>query len=215
MLSLEGHSDERCAMALVFHSVNKVVFSDDGSARSVLSDATSVVLPGEMLAVMGPSGSGKTTLLQILGGRNMRDARGTIMLAGEPFKKTMRKAIAFITQDDIFCPSICLTVRDHLTFAATMKLGDVGAHVREARVEEIVGEMGLESCVNSPLILVSGGERKRASIGCEIAGKPSMMLVDEGTSGLDSSAAYTLMLTLTRLAKKEQIPVRYASFYTR
>ena len=196
-------------MALVFHSVTKVVFSTaGGDGRNVLSDATAVVLPGELLAVMGPSGSGKTTLLQILGGRNMGNARGTIILGGAPFQKTMRKAIAFITQDDIFCPSIHLTVRDHLAFAASMKMGDVGVSVRDARVGDIVTEMGLENCADSPLILVSGGERKRTSIGCEIAGKPSMMLVDEGTSGLDSSAAYMLVLTLLRLAKKEQIPVR-------
>ena len=154
---------------------------------------------------MGPSGSGKSTLLQILGGRNLKDTKGRVYYGSKLYVKPMRKNIAFILQEDIFMPSEMLTVKDHLIFAACMKLGD--STTIEARVNEVITELGLQHCARTALNLVSGGEKKRTSIGMEIMGFPRCLLVDEGTSGLDSAAAYTLITTISHLAKDQSIPV--------
>ena len=158
-----------------------------------------------MHQVMGPSGSGKSTLLQVLGGRNLKDTKGRVYYGSKLYEKPMRKNIAFILQEDVFMPSEMLTVKDHLIFAACMKLGD--SKTIDARVNEVINELGLEHCARTALNLVSGGEKKRTSIGMEIMGFPRCLLVDEGTSGLDSAAAYNLITTISRLAKDQSIPV--------
>ena len=154
---------------------------------------------------MGPSGSGKSTLLQILGGRNLKDTKGRVYYGSKLYVKPMRKNIAFILQEDVFMPSERLTVKDHLIFAACMKLGD--STTINTRVNEVINQLGLQHCARTPLTLVSGGEKKRTSIGQEIMGFPRCLLVDEGTSGLDSAAAYTLITTISHLARDQRIPV--------
>ena len=170
-------------MALIFESVNKIVFvaRHDKRWKTVLTEASAIVLPGQVMAVMGPSGSGKSTLLQILGGRNLKDMSGKVSLAGKLFCRSMRRRIAFILQDDIFLPSKVLTVRDHLIFAASVKMNNRQyEQTVDERVNDVIGLLKLESCADTPLLLVSGGERKRTSIGCEIIPKTSLVLVDEG-----------------------------------
>ena len=171
-------------MALIFESVNKIVFDarQDKRWKTVLTEASAVVLPGQVMAVMGPSGSGKSTLLQILGGRNLKDMSGKVSLAGKLFCRSMRRRIAFILQDDVFLPSKVLTVRDHLIFAASVKMNGQYEQTVDERVNDVIKLLNLQSCADTPLLLVSGGERKRTSIGCEIIPKTSLVLVDEGTA---------------------------------
>ena len=120
----------------------------------------------------------------------------------------MRHKVAYILQDDIFMTSYILTVRDHLMFAAAMRLPEaLSAAEKTFRVLKVIEDLGLAHCADSPLFLVSGGERKRTSIGLEIIADPLLLLVDEGTSGLDSAAAAALMRTIKNLSTKLQIPV--------
>ncbi|KAM3344246.1 cytochrome c maturation protein CcmC [Capsicum galapagoense] len=129
---------------------------------------------GEILALMGPSGSGKTTLLKILGGR-------------------LQENVGFVTQDDVLFPQ--LTVEEAFVFAAFLRLpSKMSRRQKYERAEVIIKELGLERCrhtrIGGGLIKgISGGERKRTSIGYEILVDPSLLLLDEPTSGLDSSSA--------------------------
>ena len=196
-------------MTLVFESISKRVFDARQELRwkTVLTEASAVVRPDDVLAVMGPSGSGKSTLLQILGGRNLKDMSGKVTLGGKLFCRSMRRRIAFILQDDVFLPSKVLTVRDHLVFAASVKMGrHHQQHAVNERVNEVIELLNLQTCADTPLLLVSGGERKRTSIGMEIIPKTSLLLVDEGTSGLDSASAATLMSTVKSIARAQHIP---------
>jgi ABC-type multidrug transport system ATPase subunit len=92
-----------------------------------------------------------------------------------------------------------------LIFAAKLKLpGSIDQKM--ARVEEIIKELRLKKCENTkiggPLLKgVSGGERKRTSIGVELITDPNLIFLDEPTTGLDSFTATSVMETLNELAK--------------
>lgn len=179
--------------------------SESKRTRTVLSGVSGVVRPGELLAMLGPSGSGKTTLLTALGGRLPGKTSGSITYNGQPFSSSVKRKIGFVTQDDVLYPH--LTVLETLTYAAMLRLPKNLTH--EEKVEQaelIIIELGLTRCRNSivggPLIRgVSGGERKRVSIGQEMLVNPSLLLLDEPTSGLDSTTALRIIATLKGLAR--------------
>ncbi|XWS64378.1 hypothetical protein CRYUN_Cryun06bG0181100 [Craigia yunnanensis] len=173
--------------------------------RSVLNGVSGVVRPGELLAMLGPSGSGKTTLLTALGGRLTGKMSGTITYNGRPFSSSMKRKTGFVAQDDVLYPH--LTVLETLTYAAFLKLPkELTGEEKIEQAELIIVELGLTRCRNNvvggPLLRgVSGGERKRVSIGLEMLVNPSLLLLDEPTSGLDSTTAQRIMATLCRLAR--------------
>ncbi|KAG6755129.1 hypothetical protein POTOM_040944 [Populus tomentosa] len=107
-----------------------------------------------------------------------------------------KRRIGFETQDDVLLPQ--LTV-DETLIAAFLRLpGNISRQQRYARVEMIIKELGLERVFIKG---ISGGERKRTSIGYEILVDPSLLLLDEPTSGLDSTSANRLFQVLQGLAK--------------
>ncbi|GMH27536.1 hypothetical protein Nepgr_029379 [Nepenthes gracilis] len=174
--------------------------------RTVLNGVTGIVRPGELLAMLGPSGSGKTTLLTALGGRLPGKFSGSITYNGHPFSSSMKRKTGFVTQDDVLYPH--LTVIETLTYAALLRLPS--SLSRESKIEQaemIITELGLLRCRNGvvgggPLFRgISGGERKRVSIGLEMLVNPSLLLLDEPTSGLDSTTAQRMVETLRRVAR--------------
>ncbi|PQQ20316.1 ABC transporter G family member 26 [Prunus yedoensis var. nudiflora] len=152
--------------------------------KQILRGITGSIGPGEILALMGPSGSGKTTLLKVIGGRILDNVKGKITYNDIPYNQALKRRIGFVTQDDVL----------------------MSRQQKYARVEMIVKELGLERCrhtrIGGGFIKgISGGERKRTSIGYEILVDPSLLLLDEPTSGLDSTSANRLLLILQGLAK--------------
>ncbi|XP_068641012.1 ABC transporter G family member 26-like [Aristolochia californica] len=192
----------RVVMAKVASRVSR----EQGMYKQILQGVTGSVGPREVLALMGPSGSGKTTLLKIIGGRLQDNVEGKITYNDIPYGAAMKRRIGFVTQDDILFPQ--LTVEETLIFAAFLRLPrDMSRRQKYTRVETVLKELGLERCrqtkVGGAFVLngISGGERKRTSIGYEILVDPSMLLLDEPTSGLDSTAANRLLQILQGLAK--------------
>ncbi|KAL3643260.1 ABC transporter G member 26 [Castilleja foliolosa] len=182
--------------------VSKVVSHD---YKQILKGITGSIGPGEILALMGPSGSGKTTLLKIIGGRIEENIKGTITYNDVLYSPALKRRIGFVTQDDVLFPQ--LTVEETLVFAAFLRLPSrMSQHQKYERVEMIVKELGLERCrhtrVGGGFVKgISGGERKRTSIGHEILVDPSLLLLDEPTSGLDSTSANRLLQILQGLAQ--------------
>ncbi|KAJ0983725.1 hypothetical protein J5N97_011980 [Dioscorea zingiberensis] len=177
-----------------------------GSERTILKGVSGVVLPGEMLAMLGPSGSGKTTLLSALGGRlsNKRFLNGSITYNGRSLSSSLKRNMGFVTQDDILYPH--LTVAETLLYTALLRLpGNLSRQEKAEHVEAVMQQLGLTVCCNciigGGLVRgVSGGERKRVSIGQEILVNPSLLFLDEPTSGLDSTTAQcivSLLLSMT------------------
>ncbi|ERN02964.1 hypothetical protein AMTRI_Chr11g154470 [Amborella trichopoda] len=174
--------------------------------RTVLKGITGVVSPGEILAILGPSGSGKTTFLSFLGGKLDGKFAGTLLANGQKVTKSIRRKTGFVTQDDLLYPH--LTVRETLIYSALLRLPKtVSKREKVGLAESVLSELGLNGCgdsiVGSAFVRgISGGERKRVSIGQEMLVNPSLLLLDEPTSGLDSTAAYKLVTTLRGLARK-------------
>ncbi|XP_073309085.1 ABC transporter G family member 26-like [Primulina huaijiensis] len=173
--------------------------------KHILKGITGSVGPGEILALMGPSGSGKTTLLKILGGRLHENVKGTVTYNDILYNPALKRRIGFVTQDDVLFPQ--LTVKETLTFAAFLRLpSTMSQRQKYQRVAMIVKQLGLERCLGTKIgdVFVkgiSGGERKRTSIGHEILVDPSLLLLDEPTSGLDSTSATKLLQILQGLVK--------------
>lgn len=172
--------------------------------KEILNGPTGAVLPGELLAMLGPSGSGKTTLLTALGGRLGGSLSGSITYNGKPFSNQMKRNTGFVTQDDVLYPH--LTVTETLVFTALLRLpNSLTKQEKNMQAEAVISELGLSKCKNSiiggPLLRgISGGERKRVSIGQEMLINPSLIFLDEPTSGLDSTTAQRIVSTLWELA---------------
>ncbi|PHU08714.1 ABC transporter G family member 14 [Capsicum chinense] len=175
-----------------------------GQQKTILNGVTGTVCPGEMLAMLGPSGSGKTTLLTALGGRLSGKLSGKITYNSQPFSGSIKRRTGFVSQDDVLYPH--LTVIETLVFTALLRLPQsVGREEKVRHVEHVIAELGLNKCRNSmiggPLFRgISGGEKKRVSIGQEMLINPSLLLLDEPTSGLDSTTALRILNTVKRLA---------------
>ncbi len=131
--------------------------------------------------------------------------RGQLLYNDSPSFSSL--SYAYVTQTEVLLPT--LTVRETLMYAADLRLPDsIGHKKRHSLVEEIILELGLKDCADT---LVgdrlakkgcSGGERRRLSLGVQLLGNPSVLFLDEPTTGLDATSAYQLAKTLKSLAKK-------------
>ncbi|KAH7685380.1 Sulfate-transporting ATPase protein [Dioscorea alata] len=180
--------------------------NEEQEERTILNGITGMVSPGEMMAILGPSGSGKSTLLSVLAGRLHGRHGGAVLVNGKEMTKSVTRRTGFVTQDDVLYPH--LTVRETLVFCALLRLPRTVARAEKVRAAEaVMAELGLDKCAdtvigNAFVRGVSGGERKRVSIGHEMLTRPSMLLLDEPTSGLDATAAYRLIAMLGGLARR-------------
>jgi ABC-type multidrug transport system ATPase subunit len=208
--ALEGDVgfDETKPCSIVFKGVTKQIKAANGVVYPLVYQVSGSAQPGEMLAIMGMSGCGKTTLLQVIGGRMVDQVSGQVFIQGIPYDKVMRSHISYVWQDDAFFPASNFTVRDQLMFTSYVQMPYTESHqqIVEA-VNRALETMHLEHCADTPVHYVSGGEKRRASIAKELLTDPRVLLIDEGTSGLDSAAAFDLLNKLKGLAKKNQIPV--------
>ncbi|RST13329.1 ATP-binding cassette domain-containing protein, partial [Streptomyces sp. WAC04770] len=154
-----------------------------------------------LLGVVGPSGAGKSTLLNALTGLRPADT-GTVLYDGRDLYRDfaeLRQRIGLVPQDDILHSQ--LTVRKALGYAAELRFPqDTAKAERQARVSEVIHELGLEQRVDQPIHSLSGGQRKRVSVALELLTKPSLLFLDEPTSGLDPGMDRSVMHMLRGLA---------------
>ncbi|KAK6140324.1 hypothetical protein DH2020_025919 [Rehmannia glutinosa] len=168
---------------------------------------------GEIMAVLGASGSGKSTLIDALADRIARESlKGTITLNGDVLESKLLKVIsAYVMQDDLLFPM--LTVEETLMFSAEFRLPRTMSKSRKkARVQALIDQLGLRSAAKTVIgdeghRGVSGGERRRVSIGTDIIHDPIVLFLDEPTSGLDSTSAYMVVKVLQRIAQSGSIVI--------
>ena len=190
---------------LIRSSISSTTVSADKKSgpKVILNEVSAYASPGEILALMGPSGSGKTSLLNALSGRSSYDS-GVITINGKPMDgqsmKRLMSKIAYVKQNDVFFGH--LTVRDQLTYTALLRLpSDVPRQSKHEEVNRIIKMLRLSKVADSPIMLLSGGEKKRVNISTELLTDPSVLMLDEPTSGLDSTSAVALLQILHNLAK--------------
>ncbi|MFB9392332.1 FHA domain-containing protein [Streptomyces coeruleoprunus] len=181
--------------------VQDLAVTVDGGRRTLLDGVSFPVGEKCLLAVVGPSGAGKSTLLNALTGLRPAD-RGTVLYDGRDLYRQyaeLRQRIGLVPQDDIL--HLQLTVRRALRYAAELRFPEDTARAeREARVDEVVRELGLEQRERQPVHSLSGGQRKRVSVALELLTKPSLLFLDEPTSGLDPGMDRSVMHMLRGLA---------------
>ncbi|KAK1320656.1 ABC transporter G family member 6 [Acorus calamus] len=201
---------------------SRLTSDDDTPSSAVAKDPKTKVLldsvsgearDGEILAVLGASGSGKSTLIDALANRISRESLGgRITLNGERLENRMLKVIsAYVMQDDLLFPM--LTVEETLLFSAEFRLPrSLSSSKKKARVQTLIDQLGLRSAAKTIIgdeghRGVSGGERRRVSIGIDIIHDPIILFLDEPTSGLDSTSAFMVVKVLQRIAKSGSIVV--------
>lgn len=179
--------------------------------KVLLNDISGQAREGEILAVLGASGSGKSTLIDALANRIAKGSlKGNVTLNGQEIESRLLKVIsAYVMQDDLLFPM--LTVEETLMFAAEFRLPrTLSKSKKKLRVEALIDQLGLRNAAKTVIgdeghRGVSGGERRRVSIGIDIIHDPIILLLDEPTSGLDSTSAYMVVKVLQRIAKSGSI----------
>jgi ABC transport system ATP-binding/permease protein len=179
-----------------------------GGGATLLRDVSFSLPSRSVLAVVGPSGAGKSTLLGALTG-TLTPSSGQVSFAGRDLHASyaeFRSRIGSVPQDDLVHPQ--LTPRSELELAAALRLPpDIGPAGRRARVQEVLGELGLQERADLQISKLSGGQRKRVSVGAELLTQPTLLFLDEPTSGLDPGNEKQVMTVLRQLADGGRIVV--------
>jgi ABC-type multidrug transport system ATPase subunit len=185
-------------------SVGRIIaigLTRQGDNGPILNRASFVAEPGQFIGILGPSGAGKTTLLDALSGLRPAETGKVRFDQTDLYKNLgqLRSLFGYVPQDDIVHSD--LTVTEALTFAARLRLpaGTPRSEIVKL-VDHTIGSLGLSDRVNLKIGRLSGGQRKRVSVGVELLSRPPLLFLDEPTSGLDPLAEFKLMELLRRLA---------------
>jgi lipopolysaccharide export system ATP-binding protein len=170
--------------------------------RGVVNEVALEVRPGEFVGLLGPNGAGKTTTFRMCMGM-VRPDRGTIRFAGYdvtamPIFRRARLGLGYLAQE----PSVFrrLSVMDNLL--AVLEIQGAPRSERPGRAEELLREFGLAHLRDSLGEVLSGGERRRLEIARVLAGRPSLILLDEPFSGVDPIAVEEIQEILRELKQK-------------
>ena len=175
--------------------------------KSIIDNVNAYMPHGSLTAIIGSSGSGKTSMLNSMCQR-MSDGRlktsGTVLYNGDPDLTSIHSA--YVKQHDVLLPT--LTVRETLLYGAELRLPPpTTSDERRRVVEDVILELGLKECADTRIGNnvhkgCSGGEKRRTSLGVQMLANPSVLFLDEVTTGLDATSAFQLVRTLKMLAAK-------------
>ncbi|KAJ3038431.1 ATP-binding cassette sub- G member 2 [Rhizophlyctis rosea] len=205
----KGKGSDR-SMEIYWEDIRYTISTGKGKnkkEREILMGVGGRVRPGEMVAIMGGSGAGKSTLLNILSGRIPSGKPTGLILANGKIRDRTRwkKLVGYVEQEDLMYSN--LTVRETLTTAARLRLPNTHFSRKQklARVDEVLAMLGLTHVADtrigdSTTGGISGGEKKRVSIGIELVTDPGTLFLDEPTTGLDSATALNIAEMLKELA---------------
>ena len=189
-----------------------VSFGYNGS-NPVLEHVNLAVEAGEFVAIAGPNGGGKTTLMRLVLGLE-RPAAGEAFLFGETATRfSGRSTLGYLAQRSQLGVDAPATVREVVTAGRLASGGLLGPLRRRDRaiVAESIERVGLADSADTPLRTLSGGQQQRAFIAKALAGQPSLLVLDEPTTGVDAESQEALAGLLDRLHRELAVTVLYVS----
>jgi zinc transport system ATP-binding protein len=181
--------------------------------RPVLAGVDLEIPSGQLVAIAGPNGGGKTTLVRIVLGL-LRPTAGIATLFGEPAHAFSRRStLGYLAQRAELTIDAPATVREVVTAGRLASGGLVGPLRRRDRaiVDEAIARVGLTEVAARPLHRLSGGQQQRAFIAKALAGEPSLLVLDEPTTGVDAESQEALAALLDRLHRELSVTVLYVS----
>jgi phospholipid/cholesterol/gamma-HCH transport system ATP-binding protein len=191
------------APAVVFDRVS-LAFDE----HVVLQDLSFAVPKGSMTILLGPSGAGKSIVLKLILGLFRPDA-GRILVNGERIDTMaerdlirIRGDIGMLFQESALFDS--LTVSENVGYRLYEETDTPEAQVRR-RVEEVLGFVGLQEHIDRMPSELSGGQRRRVAIARAMAARPSLLLLDDPTTGLDPITATTINDEVVKLRDLERV----------
>lgn len=210
--TIRGYSQNLATAASgIFKKKKDITFSDiesNDAIKTILHPMSFDIPSNSITCIVGGSGSGKTTLLNCLANRKISKKSliqtGSIKYNNEDNIDSFRHA--YVIQQDILLPT--LTCFETLLYSAELKLPKLTSkHERESLVNEIILTLGLKECKDTLVgdnrnKGLSGGERRRLSVGLQLISNPSILFLDEPTTGLDNYNAYLLCKSFQHLAKR-------------
>ncbi|KAK3547589.1 hypothetical protein QTP86_026325, partial [Hemibagrus guttatus] len=208
---MDGMKKGGCGATVSFHNIHYGVNTRTGilckqkkTHKNILVDLNGIMKPG-LNAILGATGSGKSSFLDVLAARkDPKGLSGEVLIDGAPQPPNFKCLSGYVVQDDVVMGT--LTVRENLRFSAALRLPtSISQKEKEEKVERLIEELGLtkvaDSRVGTQLIRgISGGERKRTNIGMELIIDPSVLFLDEPTTGLDASTANSVLSLLKRMS---------------
>lgn len=195
---------EQSTSVFTFENVDYTV-PYQGGTRKLLNKVNGYVKPGMMVALMGASGAGKTTLLNTLAQRQtMGVVGGDYLVDGRPLGVEFQRGTGFCEQMDLHDASA--SVREALEFSAILRQDrKIPRFEKLEYVEKIISLLELHDIQDALIMSLDVEQRKRLTIGVELAAKPSLLLfLDEPTSGLDSQSAFNIIRFLKKLSHAGQ-----------
>ncbi len=174
-----------------------------GKTLKLLDDVSLAIDPCEFVGLLGPSGAGKSTLMDALNGSRPAQTGGVQLNSQDLYTHfaELRAQIGYLPQEDILHRQ--LTVREGLYYAGRLRLPDDYTE-REIwqRVDEVIKVLDLTERAGQQIAALSGGQRKRVSLGIELLSKPALLFVDEPTAGQDPRTEMKMMRLFREIANR-------------
>ncbi|XRG77204.1 ABC transporter ATP-binding protein [Rossellomorea sp. GAMAL-10_SWC] len=149
--------------------------------RAVLKNISMNIQEGEIFGILGPSGSGKTTLIKLIAGID-KSSRGEVLVYNNEMPNfAVLPSIGYMGQSDALYSD--LTGADNLSFFGA--LYNLKGKELKSRIQEVAQIVGLEDSLNKQVNQYSGGMKKRLSLAISILHKPTLLILDEPTVGID------------------------------
>ena len=159
--------------------------------------------PGEIVGLLGHNGAGKTTIMKMLSGYLEPDD-GRVSIGGHDLgiePKKVQKLLGYLPENLPLYPE--MAVYDYLDYAAELK--GLGGDVKRAEIRRVVRETDIADKILAPIATLSRGYRQRVGVAQAILGKPSLLILDEPTNGLDPTQTEHMRRLIRRLAEKATV----------
>ncbi len=192
--------------AIEFQSVTRSFPTPSGEPRKILTEASVLVQPGEVVAIVGRSGSGKSTFLHLAAGIDLPDS-GKVLVAGQEVSALDESARTLLRRDHVGLVFQFFHLLNHLTVAENIAVPEMLAgrgpkHYLE-KVLALLDRVGLGDRAHDPVSKLSGGEQQRVALCRALVRDPKLLLADEPTGNLDDETGQIVMELLLSLARDQ------------